>query len=147
MPLEFVHVQWADVNAESSFTNYILPDGSTPILAEQVGDTFADLSIAQVTEVAHEVVVQGPTAGAGASGPFDSFRDFVVLRFQTVSGITVGVSANSPKAAIFLGDNLTVDEDQADVAVAIAFAIANLVDNLGSPFAEYVSGNRFAITK
>ena len=147
MPIEFVHIQWADVNAESAFTSYNLPDGSLPALAEEVGDTFALLSIGQVTEISHEVIVQGPTAGAGAAGAFDSFRDFAVLRFQTTTGNTVGVSANSPDEAIFLGDNFTVDELDGDVATVITFCIANLIDNLGAAFAEYLSGNRFSIPK
>ena len=143
MPLpDRICITWRDFTRHVSSESTYLPAGSSTQLVLDGAAAMANCSLATPGLVRQILVAGDPIADPGAEGAYSRVRHRMALRFLCADDSVLTVGVASPKEACFLGDGITVDNTQEDVAALIAWVCNNGVNAEGSVVEGYIDGRR-----
>lgn len=138
-----VRYTWRDASTRTGLSLVYLPEGSSPTLVTDLQALLAPLTPCLNVLARQEVLQYGPIGGSGASGAYSTYRDKVTIYMRSLTGANeTPVPIVGCEASILLGDNMTINPSDADVAALIAWLIANATDQDGNPFTSYSRGLR-----
>jgi len=142
MQTDRAHMRMTDWRGRKAGWTVHLPPGSPLSMVTSLATLTEATMTAALTHVTHEVTEAGPDETWGQDADFGAHTQRMRLNFLDAIEHPYTVYVYGPAAVCFLGDGVTVDEGQADVADLIAFLLANGVSEDNEALLSYVDGER-----